>query len=69
MTAGSKNMEERLSSLASDMYESIQQQLKENEERILKCAESNCPFLTGQQVETPTPYRRPQGPSCLLEFL
>ena len=50
MSTSSKNMEERLSSLASDIHNSIQQQMKENVEKILECTESNCPFVTDQQV-------------------
>lgn len=50
MSMSSKNVEERLSSLASDIHNSIQQQMKDNVEEILECAESNCPFVTEQQV-------------------
>ena len=50
MSVSSKNVKERLSSLASDIYNSIQQQMKENVDEILESAESNCPFVTDQQV-------------------
>ncbi|XP_028409927.1 F-actin-uncapping protein LRRC16A-like isoform X2 [Dendronephthya gigantea] len=49
MQTSTKDMEERLSSLASDIYNSIQQQVQENKEKILKSAETNCPFVTEQQ--------------------
>lgn len=50
MSVSSKNVEERLSFLAYEVFNSIQQQMEKNVQEILDCAESNCPFVTEQQV-------------------
>lgn len=78
LCTGNRSMEERISSLAIDIYYTIQQQMKvhcplyislvhnaqqqldttffhslfqENVEKILECAESNCPFVTSKEVQ------------------